>query len=607
MHDGSLFVSDFSGLEIGETDIPGMITVEERRYLTWLTTNHYAGHGAVVEIGPWLGCSTAHLAAGLNGQPIHCFDSFVWTESYAAKAETGLQPGDDFSALFAANMRRAGVEVVVTRGKMQSITWDKGPVELLVLDAPKSGINLMRVLAAFAPHLIPGRSRIIIRDYQYLPAYQLAVVMDALRQVVSLEHLVVSAGGTSPYMAGFRVHGEMPPIEPMFGLFEQANWNARSAQETWQRILRPLPAAVQARLKPGVALLLHDADLPGEAMMALAELPPQALQEARWARQIRGGRYPALVALTEARARLDPGNKEHRRTIAAVVKSFDKDAAAAQLAFLHFNEGDPAALACWDPDIIAQAVAFKAMDWPRRIRDHVRGCDVLDLACGSGLHGIGHLVVGARSYTGLDPALDLDREHGKNRAGRSKGQVFGWTGRQLMARMPRLRLVPGWLDALEPEPAFDLVVLHNAIEGMTDIEADIAGIAARLRPGGKLVFRHQNFFAWNGHRQAPRLVSDILPGDPGQESRLDWRHLLPAGAEPAPDRIRVDALRALLERRFDILDWTEVPSTPEQGAARLTPAIMARHPDLTERDFLTHTVFGTVRLRTAPGGATAAA
>jgi len=45
-------------------EIPGMSSAAEGRYLYWLTSRGYTGCGAVVEIGPWLGRSTVHLAAG---------------------------------------------------------------------------------------------------------------------------------------------------------------------------------------------------------------------------------------------------------------------------------------------------------------------------------------------------------------------------------------------------------------------------------------------------------------------------------------------------------------------------------------------------------------
>ncbi len=76
----------FRDVELPELpEIPGMSSVAEGRYLYWLTSRGYTGCGAVVEIGPWLGRSTVHLAAGLRDSGhhdvLHTFDRFVWDAS----------------------------------------------------------------------------------------------------------------------------------------------------------------------------------------------------------------------------------------------------------------------------------------------------------------------------------------------------------------------------------------------------------------------------------------------------------------------------------------------------------------------------------------------
>ena len=51
-------------------EIPCMITKAEKRYLYWLIAETYTGSGAIVELGPWLGASTTHLAVGLKASKI---------------------------------------------------------------------------------------------------------------------------------------------------------------------------------------------------------------------------------------------------------------------------------------------------------------------------------------------------------------------------------------------------------------------------------------------------------------------------------------------------------------------------------------------------------
>jgi len=66
------------------------------------------------------------------------------------------------------------------------------------------------------------------------------------------------------------------------------------------------------------------------------------------------------------------------------------------------------------PAIISKAVEFGYLKWPIKIADYVKGKDILDVGCGMGTHSIGYILTGAKSYTGMDPKLKLDRLIVKN-------------------------------------------------------------------------------------------------------------------------------------------------------------------------------------------------
>jgi len=61
------------------------------------------------------------------------------------------------------------------------------------------------------------------------------------------------------------------------------------------------------------------------------------------------------------------------------------------------------------------------------------------------------------------------------------------------------------------------------------------------------------------------------------------------------NRLRLSEVRALTEKQFEIEEWLPTPSTPDQGAGRLTDAIQARHPELEESDFTTQSVLVVAR------------
>jgi SAM-dependent methyltransferase len=253
--------------------------------------------------------------------------------------------------------------------------------------------------------------------------------------------------------------------------------------------------------------------------------------------------------------------------------------------------------------LIARAVELSYLGWPKRIRAHVRGHDVLDVGCGTGVHGIGYLVVGARSYLGVDPRIDLDRDRVKDLR-TSTWTSLGWTGRDIAEILPELRLLKGGVEDLPGDARFDLVVLHNATEHLLDLDGVLATIAKHLRPDGTLLFNHHNFYCWNGHHLPPKTVAAIDTADPEQRKYLDWGHLDFAPPEGhyfhrGLNRIRLCELMDLTECHFDIIEWTMKESKPEQGAGRLRDEVRARHPELSDEDFLTQTVF----CRAVPKGA----
>ena len=288
-----------------------------------------------------------------------------------------------------------------------------------------------------------------------------------------------------------------------------------------------------------------------------------------------------------------PDSNPVKRTF--IVKTFHNDVQSAKAAFFLYNGSGPDALKNFNSQLIARAVDFDYLSWPRHIRNHVRGKDVLDVGCGTGLHAVGYVVVGVKSYTGFDPKINLDSDRAKNIRMRC-WEPFGWTPKKMMETLPKVRIIPGTFEQITPDQSFDVVVLHNVTEHLMNLEEVLQGIAERLRPDGQVLYNHHNFFCWNGHHQAPKFVDDIDPADPEQSKYIDWAHL----ALDAPshhyisqkmNRIRLDELRELTARYFNIVSWKERPSKENKGRGRLTPEILARYPQYSERELTTQNVF----------------
>ena len=291
--------------------------------------------------------------------------------------------------------------------------------------------------------------------------------------------------------------------------------------------------------------------------------------------------------------------------LSTVVRAtFHVSAPAALEAYSFFNQYNGQADSELDADMIARAVEFGYLHWPRKIRDHVYDKDILDVGCGTGNHSIGYVVVGAKSYTGIDPVVSFDNDRSKNlRSG--KWERFGWTPRQVMDQFDRVRIVSGSIESFSGEPLFDVAVLHNVTEHLFNIENVVRDVAARLREGGVIIFNHHNFYSWNGHHTAPKKVAEIDPDDPKQQQVLDWSHVR-FDAPPEHyisrglNRIRIDDLKILATRYFELSVWDEIPSDKSVGGGRLTDEITTQFPELTRRDLEVHNVLCIARRKAQP-------
>jgi hypothetical protein len=301
----TVFQSDFATANPPLIDIPAMICQPEKNYYYWLTSNLAPGVGAVVEFGTWLGASTAYLSAGLKGRGLHCYDHFEWFGYDNWKSHIKLDDGVDFQHLFSSNMERYGANVIVHKTKLETAHWDGGPVELLILDAPKQAAQLAGLLTIFAPSFIPGQTRIVLQDYQHFPSYELAVLMDSIRASVALEHVVVAVNSNlQPNTVSFLVEAPLDVARLAATAATFKTWPVKRIRDAWSRIMTPLPEQARARMAPGLALFLYDAGHHEEAFAQLTQTPMDRTMLKRW-RRLCGevpyfdfpDRYRGLVAL----------------------------------------------------------------------------------------------------------------------------------------------------------------------------------------------------------------------------------------------------------------------------------------------------------------------
>jgi hypothetical protein len=224
-------VRDWDSVVVESSTIPTMISAEERRYLFWLTSSVWRGTGHVVEMGPWLGGSTACLSAGMMKNParaarkLFVFDDFVWRPFMADRADLPIRAGDSFKSYFEENVERYSSLIVCQRASLPdhllseegatltrrdsegvpTLVWTgREPVEILFIDGAKSWSGLRHLLVEFADSLIPDQALIVCQDYKYWGTYWVPLMMEMLREHFDLAHVVRQNTVT------FRLRGRLP-------------------------------------------------------------------------------------------------------------------------------------------------------------------------------------------------------------------------------------------------------------------------------------------------------------------------------------------------------------------------------------------------------------
>jgi tetratricopeptide (TPR) repeat protein len=166
------------------TKMKSMLSQEEKQYLVWLTAEKFEGWGAIVDLGPWLGSSSAALAEGLKRrsreEKIFSFDLFKWERSYMERvAQENLRDGEDFLPLFMREIGAYAAWIDPQKQDLMHYAWNGGPIEILFVDAAKSWELTNAIFRGFGDHLIPGRSRVVLQDFRHYTTHWLPLIFDS--------------------------------------------------------------------------------------------------------------------------------------------------------------------------------------------------------------------------------------------------------------------------------------------------------------------------------------------------------------------------------------------------------------------------------------------
>lgn len=173
--------------------VRSMLTPAERDHLFLAARDRFTGQGAILDLGTWLGGSTAALAAGLNEnrdqrarvQKVHAFDLFELNsylkEAYPYPELADVPAGASFLHVFQRNLSPWAAHVETHPGDFTKYDQPLGPVELVHVDIMKNWALTNAVLRKFFRDLIPGVSMVLHQDFVHFNTVWIHLVMYRLR------------------------------------------------------------------------------------------------------------------------------------------------------------------------------------------------------------------------------------------------------------------------------------------------------------------------------------------------------------------------------------------------------------------------------------------
>jgi hypothetical protein len=267
----------------GRPPIPAMTTDAERECYYRLAKE---AKGAVVELGAWMGASTAYIAAGVRDgskQKVHVYDKFQSKPGHVRKVEEfyskrGIDKAPIGPCLeqFRQNLGELMAYVDPYRCQIENMVWTGGPIAVLITDAPKRVPAISAVMTTLGPSLKPG-AIMAWQDFCHFPSYEIPACLYRLRD--HLEFVEAIVPGTT---LAFEVKSHWTAQEVSLGALSLKRWTPKEISEAWDYWLKFVPAEKAELFKCGQAMFLCDLGKPKEAVRALEKVNPAGAVAAKW-------------------------------------------------------------------------------------------------------------------------------------------------------------------------------------------------------------------------------------------------------------------------------------------------------------------------------------
>jgi hypothetical protein len=242
--------------------IPAMTTEAERECYYRLARDG-ARYGEVVELGAWLGASSAWIAAGIRDSGMKCkakvFDRFESKPNHITKVKAfydkhGIDraPVGPCMQAFKDNLGPLLQYAEPTKCEIGGLKWLGGPVSVLICDAPKRVREISSVLNTFRKALQPG-SMMAWQDFCHFPSYEIPACLYRIRKHLEFSEAVVP--GTTMV---FRIKSQWKAEEVSPNALSLHVWSVDEIFEAWDYWRECVDPSKEALFECGLPMFLCD-------------------------------------------------------------------------------------------------------------------------------------------------------------------------------------------------------------------------------------------------------------------------------------------------------------------------------------------------------------
>jgi hypothetical protein len=253
------------------------MTTDAERECYYRLVKENAHKGQVIELGAWMGASTAYIAAGVrdSGGSIKAqvYDQFISKAGHIGKVQAfydkhGLDkvPVGPSLQAFKDNLGPLLEYVTPHQGRIEQMTWNGEPISVLITDAPKRVPQISSVLTTLREGLRPG-SIMAWQDFCHFPSYEIPACLYRIRDHIEFVEAVVP--GTTLV---FRVKSQWAAEEVSLDALALSRWTAEEIDDAWILWSQFVPLEKLALFRCGRAMFLCDTGRPDAALKVLGGL-----------------------------------------------------------------------------------------------------------------------------------------------------------------------------------------------------------------------------------------------------------------------------------------------------------------------------------------------